>query len=98
MFLVVGDALLQTPFEWKLSDNVQLSFHEDGVADQDHLNLYSPKPEIIHQFRKDEQRPAAIVSLVFSALTILPLLILLVLVRTRKPFSLSFHFSVFIVA
>lgn len=63
---------------------MQLSFHEESVADQDHLSLYSPKPEIIHQFRKDEPRPAAIVSLVFSALTLLPLLILLVLVSEKK--------------
>ena len=61
------------------------------MADQDNLDLYSPKPEIIHQFRKDEQRPAAIVSLVFSGLTLLPLLILIVLVRTReKPFHYLF--------
>ena len=91
LVLVVGDALLQTPFEWKLNDNLQLTFHEDSVADQDHQDLYSPKQEIIHQFRKDEPRPAAIVSLVFSALTLLPLLILLVLVRARVENVPSLH-------
>ena len=79
--LIVGDSLLQNPFEWKLNDNVQLSFHEDSVADKDFQDLYSPQPEIIHQFRKDEDRPPSIVSLVFSGLTLLPLLILLVSVR-----------------
>ncbi len=86
----MGDSLLQTPFEWKLNDNIQLSFHEDSVSDKDHSTLYSPRPEIIHQFRKDEQRPATIVSLVFSGLTVLPLLILLILVRKTKFFHYYF--------
>ncbi len=86
----MGDSLLQTPFEWKLNDNIQLSFHEDSVSDKDHSNLYSPRPEIIHQFRKDEQRPATIVSLVFSGLTALPLLILFILVRRQNSFIIIF--------
>ncbi len=81
MILIVGDSLLQNPFEWKLNDNIQLSFHEDSISDKDHSNLYSAKPEIIHQFRKDEERPPTVVSLVFSGLTLLPLFILLILVR-----------------
>ncbi len=83
MILIVGDSLLQNPFEWKLNDNIQLSFHEDSVSDKDHSNLYSAKPEIIHQFRVDEKRPPTIVSLVFSGLTLLPLVILLISVRKR---------------
>jgi oligosaccharyltransferase complex subunit delta (ribophorin II) len=79
LVLFVGDALLQSSFSWKLNDNVQLSFHEDSVSDTDHLSLYSAKPEIIHQFRVDEKRPPTIVSLIFSGLTLLPLLILLIL-------------------
>jgi len=78
LVLIIGDSLLQNAFTWKLNDNVQLSFHEDSVADKDHKNLYVPKKEIIHQFRVDEKRPATIVSLVFSGLTLLPLLILLI--------------------
>ncbi|CAF2756879.1 unnamed protein product [Rotaria sp. Silwood2] len=78
LVLIVGDALLQKAFSWKLNDNMQLSFHEDSVPDTDHLSLYSAKPEIIHQFRVDEKRPPAVVSLVFSGLTLLPLLILLI--------------------
>ncbi|CAF4416127.1 unnamed protein product, partial [Rotaria magnacalcarata] len=79
LVLLVGDAALQTGFSWKLTDNLQLSFHEDSVPDTNHLNLYSAKPEIVHQFREDEKRPPASVALVFSALTALPLLILLIL-------------------
>ncbi|CAF0796852.1 unnamed protein product [Rotaria sp. Silwood1] len=78
LVLIVGDALLQKSFSWKLNDNIQLSFHEDSVPDTDHLSLYSAKREIIHQFREEEKRPPTIVSLVFSGLTLLPLLILLI--------------------
>ncbi|CAF1488594.1 unnamed protein product [Adineta steineri] len=77
--LMVGDALLQNGFSWKIKDTIQLSFHEESAADKDHSSFYSAKPEIIHQFRADEKRPPTIVSLVFSALTLLPLLVLLVL-------------------
>jgi oligosaccharyltransferase complex subunit delta (ribophorin II) len=83
LVLIVGDTLLQNAFAWKLNDNIQLKFHEDNVPDKDHDNLFTAKPEIIHQFRLDEKRPPTIVSLVFSALTLLPLLILLILVRTK---------------
>ncbi|CAF0791471.1 unnamed protein product [Adineta steineri] len=77
--LILGDQLLQNAYEWKLNDNIQLSFHEDSQADKNHQNLYVPRPEIVHQFRLDEVRPPTIVSLVFSALTLLPLLILFIL-------------------
>ncbi|CAF1332522.1 unnamed protein product [Adineta steineri] len=77
--LMVGDALLQNGFSWKIKDTIQLSFHEESAADKDHGSFYSAKPEIIHQFRADEKRPPTIVSLVFSALTLLPLLVLLIL-------------------
>ncbi|UJR30982.1 hypothetical protein I4U23_018493 [Adineta vaga] len=76
--LIVGDSLLQNAFDWKVNNNVQLSFHEDSLPDKNHQSLYSPRPEIIHQFRVEEKRPPTVVSLVFSALTLLPLLILLV--------------------
>lgn len=88
--MVVGDALLQKAFSWKLSDNVQLSFHEDSLADIDHLSSYSAKPEIIHKFREEEKRPPQVVSLVFSGLCLLPLLILLILVRKQKFLFLNF--------
>jgi oligosaccharyltransferase complex subunit delta (ribophorin II) len=79
LVLILGDSLLQTAFEWKLNDRIQLSFHEESLPDKDHLSLYVPRKEIIHQFHVDEKRPPTIVSLVFSALTFLPLLILLIL-------------------
>jgi oligosaccharyltransferase complex subunit delta (ribophorin II) len=78
LVLVVGDALLQNAFAWKLHDQIQLSFHEESLLENSHQILYQPKKEIIHQFREDEKRPSTTVSLIFSALTLLPLLVLLV--------------------
>lgn len=80
LVLLVGDALLENAFAWKLHDQIQLSFHEDGLVEKSHQNSYQPKKEIIHQFREDEKRPSTTVSLIFSALTVLPLLVLVVLV------------------
>ena len=84
--LIIGDSLLEDAVAWKVSDQVQLSFHEESLPDKDHQRLYVPRKEIKYQFREDEKRPAAIVSLVFSALTALPLLILLISVtgQTRS--------------
>lgn len=81
MSLIVGDALLQNSFAWKLTDPIQLNFHEEAQATADRHEVYRPKKEIIHQFREEEKRPAAIVSLVFTGLTALPLLILFILVK-----------------
>jgi len=102
LVLIVGDSLLQNALEWKLSDNLQLTFHEDSLPDKDHQSLYVSRPEIIHQFRVDEKRPPTIVSLVFSGLTLLPLLVLLIswlrlgFNLSGMPFGLSplgFHLS-----
>lgn len=82
--LVIGDALLQNSLSWKLNDAMQLTFHEEAQAAFDRQDLYRPKKEIIHQFRQEEKRPPEIVSLVFSGLTLLPLLILLFSVRDSR--------------
>ena len=81
-----------------MNDQIQLSFHEENVADKDHASLYVPRPEITHQFNVPEKRPAAIVSLVFSGLTILPLLVLLILVRINGFLDERIHSCVFLVA
>ena len=78
LVLIIGDSLLEDAFAWKVSDQVQLTFHEESLPDKENKRSYVPRKEIIYQFREDEKRPAAIVSLVFSALTVLPLLILLI--------------------
>lgn len=100
--LIIGDALLENSLTWKLNDALQLTFHDDGQSDKDFSDLYRPRKEIIHQFREEEKRPPAIVSTVFSGLTVLPLFILLILWikigfnLSNMPFGLSplgFHVS-----
>lgn len=82
--LIIGDALLENSLTWKLNDALQLTFHDDGQSDKDFSDLYRPRKEIIHQFREEEKRPPAIVSTVFSGLTVLPLFILLILVKRQN--------------
>lgn len=95
LVLILGDSLLENGFEWKLNDNVQLTFHEESTPEKDHAGLYVPRPEITHQFNLPEKQPAAVVSLVFSGLTALPLLILFILVRNKEKilFPLEHHSS-----
>ncbi|XP_078665506.1 dolichyl-diphosphooligosaccharide--protein glycosyltransferase subunit 2-like isoform X1 [Branchiostoma floridae x Branchiostoma belcheri] len=76
MDLVVGDALIQNPFAWNVAD-LQLKFPEDSATSEEKPNLYQPREEIQHMFREPEKRPPATVSTTFTALVLLPVLILL---------------------
>lgn len=79
--LIVADALVQNLVSWNLAD-VNLHFVEEqtSTAAQDKAALYSKKPEIKHLFRVPEPTPSAVVSLVFTGLVLLPLVILIILV------------------
>jgi len=77
MYLVVGDALIANPIAWELVD-MQLTFQGEPTPLASHQKQYEAKPEIVHMFREPEKRPPATVSYAFTALVLLPLLILLV--------------------
>ena len=79
--LIVSDPLATKPQTIPLAD-IKLQF-SDGVDEtQSKAQLYAKKPEIKHLFREPEQRPSKLVSTIFSALCLLPVLILFVLVIT----------------
>lgn len=77
--LIVTDPLASTPQIVSLAD-IKLQF-ADGVDEiPTKAQLYAKKPEIKHLFREPEQRPSKLVSTVFSALCLVPILILVILV------------------
>jgi len=76
MCLVVGDALIANPVAWEMVD-MQLTFQGEPAPASSHEKQYDAKPEIVHMFREPEKRPPATVSYAFTALVLLPLLILL---------------------
>uniref|UniRef100_A0A2M4A0M4 Dolichyl-diphosphooligosaccharide--protein glycosyltransferase subunit 2 n=1 Tax=Anopheles triannulatus TaxID=58253 RepID=A0A2M4A0M4_9DIPT len=79
IILIVGDALLANSFQWLVGD-VELKFTATEAATKETTsNSRQPLPEIIHQFRAPEKRPARFVSDLFTGLCIAPLFILLVL-------------------
>lgn len=91
--LIVGDALISNSFKWLLAD-VSIKF--TGEVPKEGGNLVrQPLPEIIHQFRVPEKRPARLVSDLFTGLCFAPLVLLFLLwaklrVNVRNfPFSLS---------
>ncbi|KAJ6643479.1 Dolichyl-diphosphooligosaccharide--protein glycosyltransferase subunit 2 [Pseudolycoriella hygida] len=93
MDLIVGDASLSNSFKWYVAD-IQLKFSsQPKVANK--TPIRSSRPEIVHQFREPEKRPARFVSDLFTGLCIVPLLVLFVLWSKLKvnlsdfPFSLS---------
>lgn len=91
--LIVGDALISNSFKWLLAD-VSIKF--TGEVPKEGGNLVrQPLPEIIHQFRVPEKRPARIVSDLFTGLCLAPLALLFLLWAKLRvnvsnfPFSLS---------
>ena len=64
-----------------LQADVILKFPEEAEAKPVDKTRYTPKPEIIHQFRVPEKRPPIVVSNAFSVLVLVPLLLLFGLVR-----------------
>ncbi|XP_076637139.1 oligosaccharide transferase delta subunit [Colletes latitarsis] len=84
--LIVGDAILNNPFQWKVA-TVTLKFPEltsaervdKNIASKHKSDIYSTKPEIKHMFREPEKRPPAFVSNLFTGLCLAPVLLLLIL-------------------
>lgn len=78
--LVVGDAVVANSFVWELA-SLQLRLG-DAPSPPPHTSkqlYYKPKPEITHLFREAERRPPVVVSNLFTALVLLPILILFIL-------------------
>ncbi|XP_050421298.1 dolichyl-diphosphooligosaccharide--protein glycosyltransferase subunit 2 isoform X2 [Adelges cooleyi] len=95
MDLIIGDSLLTNPVVWTFGD-IKLKFSEpDTPVAHSFEDFYKPKRLISHTFREPETRPPRIVSLLFTGLSLAPLLILFVLwtklgVNVKNfPFSLS---------
>jgi len=74
--LIVGDSTLQNPFRWVFA-TITLSFSESGAVSKI-PNKNDPLPEIKHIFREAEKRPPITVSLFFTALSLAPILFLLI--------------------
>merc|ERR1712038_68923 len=69
--LIVGDALLEKSFSWsvgkfaiEISPEVQAAFEEPE-------DLFKQLPDIVHQFKKADERPPAVLALVFTVLVLL---------------------------
>ena len=78
IYLIVGDAVLKNPFMWKLGQ-VNIAFPVNPTPSKPSENPYLPKPAIKHLFREKEKRPSSLVSNTFSALCLVPLLLLFIL-------------------
>lgn len=74
MELILGDSVMSNPIRWVLG-SVEVSLSSPG--EQEKKSIKGPKPEIRHLFRAPEKRPPEFVSLLFTGLTLSPLLLLL---------------------
>lgn len=84
--LVVSDSLVKQALQVPLAD-IKLQFNDASSSESsdNKANLYAKKPEIKHIFRVADPTPSPLISTAFSALVLLPLLILIVFV--------SFYFN-----
>jgi oligosaccharyltransferase complex subunit delta (ribophorin II) len=78
MDLIIGDFLLKTPIVWNFGD-IKLKFLEFESVTEPFADFYSPKKLISHTFREPEPRPPHVVSLLFTVLSLAPLLVLFVM-------------------
>ncbi|XP_041361484.1 dolichyl-diphosphooligosaccharide--protein glycosyltransferase subunit 2-like [Gigantopelta aegis] len=78
MELIVGDSVIENPFSWLLAD-VKLMFPEGAASEKEAHNQYAKRPEIKHVFREEEKRPPSIISMTFTVLVLLPILILVII-------------------
>lgn len=75
MELILGDSVMSNPLRWELG-TVEVNLNVPEPPKKLGRGL---KPEIKHLFRPAEKRPAEAVSLLFTGLTVSPLLLLLLL-------------------
>jgi len=75
--LIIGDSIITKPIRWNLGEiEVKIG---NAPAEATLKVSRGPKPEIKHMFRQPDKRPPQFVSLLFTALTAAPFLILLIL-------------------
>lgn len=75
--LIIGDSIVTNPFRWSVGE-IEVKITNPQSAGLPKI-VRGPKPEIVHMFRQPDKRPAKSVSLLFTALTAAPFLILLAL-------------------
>lgn len=75
--LIIGDSIVTNPFRWSVGE-IEVKITNPQSAGSPKI-VRGPKPEIVHMFRQPDKRPAKAVSLLFTALTAAPFLILLAL-------------------
>lgn len=73
--LIIGDAIISNPFRWTLAD-VELSITGITSPSIPSAPIRGMRPEIKHMFREPERRPPPVISTLFTALVLAPLLIL----------------------
>ncbi|KAK4880281.1 hypothetical protein RN001_008427 [Aquatica leii] len=75
MELILGDSIMSNPLRWAFG-NIEVLL---STAEQEQQPGHGPRPEIKHMFRPAEKRPPQVVSMLFTALAAMPLLLLLIL-------------------
>ena len=84
--LLVGDSFVAEPIQWHVAD-VTLTFK--GAPTPTPFAAHASLPTIAHKFRDPARRPLAVVSFVFTALAVAPLVALLVVFLPRVGANLS---------
>ncbi|KAJ1096510.1 hypothetical protein NDU88_001649 [Pleurodeles waltl] len=79
LYLIIGDPTLENPILWNMADVVIKFPEKDAPATVQSKTLFAPKLDIQHLFREPEKRPPTVVSNTFTALVLLPLLLLFIL-------------------
>lgn len=89
--LLVGDVTMKTPVQWEVG-TLDLQFPAAKRTDKDEeAEQYALRPEIQHQFRAPAKRAPDSIATVFTALSVAPLGIFLLLVLARVGFNFAYY-------
>lgn len=81
--LIVGDALLEKSFSWSIGTFAIEISPEVQAAIEEPEDLFKQLPDIAHEFKKADERPPAVLALVFTVIVLLPLFWLLITVASH---------------
>jgi len=73
--LIIGDALIQNPFSWKVAA-LNVTFSNETSSQPE--SPFAAKPEIAHKFRIPEKRPPQTISFAFTMAVLSPFLVLFI--------------------
>jgi len=81
--VMIGDSVLVKSLRWRVG-TVSVRYSGEQAKDS-HVDPFAPAPDIHHQFRPAETRPHSIIAYAFTAVSVVPFVLLLIMLGQISP-------------